>query len=95
MAQDLADSIFRSLDAALREKGVGDLSVPRHMKTFAAIFLGRAAAYDLGVKRKVFPLRSFAMSMRGMEIRTALRVMSKWPSKHWTKPRPKIFWPPK
>ncbi|MBO0733137.1 MAG: ubiquinol-cytochrome C chaperone family protein [Methylocapsa sp.] len=46
IAQELADSIFRSLDAALREKGVGDLSVPRHMKAFAAAVLGRARAYD-------------------------------------------------
>src|ERR1700730_7252787 len=50
MAQDLADSIFRSFDATLRERGVGVLSVPRHMKTFAAAFLGRAAAYDLALK---------------------------------------------
>ena len=49
LAQDLADSIFRSLDAALRERWVGDLSVPRHMKNFAAAFLGRAAAYDLAL----------------------------------------------
>jgi cytochrome b pre-mRNA-processing protein 3 len=46
MAQELADAIFRSLDAALRERGVGDLSAPRHMKTFAAAFLGRAVAYN-------------------------------------------------
>jgi cytochrome b pre-mRNA-processing protein 3 len=46
MAQDLTDAIFRSFDAALRESGVGDLSVPRQMKTFAAAFLGRAAAYN-------------------------------------------------
>ncbi len=46
MAQDLTDSIFRSCDAALRERGVGDLSVPGHMKTLAAAFSGRAAAYD-------------------------------------------------
>jgi cytochrome b pre-mRNA-processing protein 3 len=50
MAQDLADAIFRSLDAALRERGVGDLSVPRHMTTFAAAFLGRAAAYNEALK---------------------------------------------
>jgi cytochrome b pre-mRNA-processing protein 3 len=50
MAQDLADAIFRSLDAGLRERGVGDLSVPRHMKMFAAAFLGRAAAYDQALK---------------------------------------------
>ncbi|MCI0600256.1 MAG: ubiquinol-cytochrome c chaperone [Beijerinckiaceae bacterium] len=46
MAQDLSDSIFRSFDAALRERGVGDMSVPKHMKTLAGAFLGRAAAYD-------------------------------------------------
>jgi cytochrome b pre-mRNA-processing protein 3 len=46
MAQDLTDAIFRSFDAALRESGVGDLSVPRQMKTLAAAFLGRAAAYN-------------------------------------------------
>jgi cytochrome b pre-mRNA-processing protein 3 len=50
MAQDLADAIFRSFDAALRERGAGDLSVPRQMKTFAAAFLGRAAAYDQALK---------------------------------------------
>ena len=49
MAQELADSIFRSLDAALREKGVGDLSVPKHMRIFASAFLGRANAYDLAL----------------------------------------------
>jgi cytochrome b pre-mRNA-processing protein 3 len=49
MAQELADSIFRSLGAALREKGIGDLSVPKHMKTFASAFLGRANAYDLAL----------------------------------------------
>jgi cytochrome b pre-mRNA-processing protein 3 len=46
IAQGLADAIFRSFDAALREKGVGDISVPKHMKTIASAFLGRAAAYD-------------------------------------------------
>ena len=49
IAQELADSIFRSLDAALREKGVGDLSVPKQMKTFASAFLGRANAYNLAL----------------------------------------------
>jgi cytochrome b pre-mRNA-processing protein 3 len=49
IAQELADSLFRSLDAALREKGVGDLSVPKHMKMFASAFIGRANAYDLAL----------------------------------------------
>jgi cytochrome b pre-mRNA-processing protein 3 len=46
IAEDLTDAIFRSIDAALREAGVGDISVPRHMKNFARAFFGRAAAYD-------------------------------------------------
>ncbi len=50
MAQDLADAIFRSFDAALRERGVGDLSMPKHMKAFAAAFLGRATAYNRALK---------------------------------------------
>jgi cytochrome b pre-mRNA-processing protein 3 len=50
MAQDLTDAIFRSFDAGVRERGIGDLSVPRQMKTLAAAFLGRAAAYDQALK---------------------------------------------
>lgn len=44
--QDLADAFFRSLDQSLREMGVGDLSVPKRMKTLAEAFYGRAHAYD-------------------------------------------------
>lgn len=46
IAQDLTDSLFRGFDAAMRENGVGDMSVPKHMKTLAAAFSGRAAAYE-------------------------------------------------
>jgi cytochrome b pre-mRNA-processing protein 3 len=46
VAQDLVDLTFSHLDAALRESGVGDLSVPRRMKTLAESFYGRAASYD-------------------------------------------------
>src|SRR5271165_3215938 len=46
MAQDLTDSIFRHFDVMLREIGVGDLSVPKRVKSMAEAFLGRAAAYD-------------------------------------------------
>ncbi len=44
--QDLADALFRALDQSLREMGVGDLSVPKKMKTLAEAFYGRARAYD-------------------------------------------------
>jgi cytochrome b pre-mRNA-processing protein 3 len=46
VARDLADALFRDLDAALREMGVGDTSVPKRMKTLAEAFYGRARAYD-------------------------------------------------
>ncbi|WP_029031741.1 ubiquinol-cytochrome C chaperone family protein [Salinarimonas rosea] len=44
--QDLADALFRALDQSLREMGVGDLAVPKKMKTLAEAFYGRARAYD-------------------------------------------------
>ena len=50
IAQDLTDAIFRSFEIALREMGVGDISVPKRMKTIAGAFLGRAAAYDLALR---------------------------------------------
>lgn len=44
-AQDFVDDLFARFDAALREMGVGDISVPKRMKTIAAHFMGRAKAY--------------------------------------------------
>jgi cytochrome b pre-mRNA-processing protein 3 len=46
LAQDLVNAIFRQFDAALRELGVGDLTVPKRMKDMAAAFAGRTKAYD-------------------------------------------------
>jgi cytochrome b pre-mRNA-processing protein 3 len=46
IAQDLADAVFEHFDVALRELGVGDMSVPKRMKALAEGFLGRAIAYD-------------------------------------------------
>lgn len=46
LAQDLVDAVFSHFDAALRELGVGDISVPKRMKTIASAFLGRAKAYE-------------------------------------------------
>lgn len=46
IAQDLSDGTFRNLDADIRESGVGDVAVPKRMKTMAQAFLGRAKAYD-------------------------------------------------
>ncbi len=45
VAQDLVDAVFLQLDAALRELGVGDISVPKRMKKLGAAFYGRAGQY--------------------------------------------------
>lgn len=45
LAQALFDRFFIDMDRALREKGVGDLSVPRHIKRMMQAFNGRRVAY--------------------------------------------------
>ncbi|MEK0084736.1 ubiquinol-cytochrome C chaperone family protein [Benzoatithermus flavus] len=46
LAQALFDVMFADLDRHLREWGVGDLSVGKHVKKLAQSFFGRAAAID-------------------------------------------------
>ena len=50
LAQDLSNAVFRHFDIALREMGVGDLTVPKRIKTMAEAFLGRAQAYDAALR---------------------------------------------
>jgi cytochrome b pre-mRNA-processing protein 3 len=45
LGQRLFDTFCRDLDDNLREMGVGDLAVPKHMRHFAEAFYGRQAAY--------------------------------------------------
>ncbi len=44
--QALFDTYLGDLDGALREMGVGDLSVGKRMKALGAAFYGRASAYS-------------------------------------------------
>ncbi len=46
VAQALFDVMFDDMDAALRELGVGDLTVAKRIKKMGEAFYGRAAAYD-------------------------------------------------
>lgn len=47
--QDLFDTMFADMDRSLREMGVSDLSVGRHVKNMAKGFYGRVAAYEAGL----------------------------------------------
>ncbi len=49
MAQDLVDALFHHFEIALRELGVGDIAVPKRMKTLAEAFVGRSAAYEFAL----------------------------------------------
>jgi cytochrome b pre-mRNA-processing protein 3 len=51
-AQALFDYAFKVMDQTLREMGVGDLSVPKHMKRMMIAFNGRAHAYEEGLVSK-------------------------------------------
>jgi cytochrome b pre-mRNA-processing protein 3 len=46
LAQELVDRFFAGLDSAMREIGIGDVSVPKKVKKLAQAFYGRLAAYD-------------------------------------------------
>ncbi len=46
VAQALFDVMFRDMDMTLRNIGVGDLSVPHHIKRMMKAFKGRALAYE-------------------------------------------------
>lgn len=45
-AQSLFDVFVKDLDSALRELGVGDLTVPKKMRKLGESFYGRVKAYD-------------------------------------------------
>ncbi len=46
MAQALFDAMFIDMDRSARERGVGDLSVPKHMKRMMKALHGRAKMYQ-------------------------------------------------
>lgn len=46
LVQVFFDVMFRQFDYSLRESGVGDLSVPKHMKRMMQGFHGRCFAYE-------------------------------------------------
>jgi len=48
-AQALFDTMFADMDRSLREMGVSDLSVGRHVKNMAKGLYGRIAAYEGGL----------------------------------------------
>jgi len=48
--QDLFDRFCTDMDDNLREMGIGDLAVPKHMKRVGEAFYGRAQAYKTALQ---------------------------------------------
>ncbi|MGH6922633.1 MAG: ubiquinol-cytochrome C chaperone family protein [Propylenella sp.] len=68
LARRISESFVRDMDGAFREMGLGDLSVPKRMRTLYGAFAGRIAAYQraigggdgelaAAIARNVFPDR--------------------------------------
>lgn len=55
LSQAFFDALFVQMDRTLRERGVGDLGVPRHVKTMMRAFKGRALAYDVALSPGAAP----------------------------------------
>jgi cytochrome b pre-mRNA-processing protein 3 len=49
LAQKLFDVFFRQIEKNLREMGIGDLGVPKHMKRMMNGFNGRASHYEAAI----------------------------------------------
>lgn len=49
VCQSFFDRMFADFDRALREMGIGDLSVGKHIKRMARAFYGRIRAYEEGL----------------------------------------------
>lgn len=51
-AQALFDHMFKQMELTLREIGVGDLGVPKHMQKMMKAFNGRAQAYETAFAKR-------------------------------------------
>lgn len=49
MSQALFDSVFKDMDQTLRELGIGDMGVPKHMKRMMKAFNGRMHSYQWAI----------------------------------------------
>lgn len=56
--QALFDETFKDMDQTLREMGIGDMGVPKHMRKMMKAFNGRMHSYQSAIKEKTL---SFAL----------------------------------
>jgi cytochrome b pre-mRNA-processing protein 3 len=66
VGQLLTECFFADLDSAMREIGIGDMGVPRKMKTLAGAYFGRLAAYDAMLAPGGDPEATLARNLLGV-----------------------------
>ncbi len=62
LGQELLDHFFEDMDASLREIGIGDLKVPKKMRTLAEAYLGRSALYAAAIAKGDQPALASAIA---------------------------------
>jgi cytochrome b pre-mRNA-processing protein 3 len=77
--QTVFDTMFRDMDASLRELGVGDLTVPKKIKVMGEAFYGRASAYD------------GALAMDGDEALSSALARNIWPDSEGAETRSSLL----
>lgn len=63
LSQALFDVMFRDMDQTLREMGIGDMGVPKHMRKMMKAFNGRMHAYEMAID----PKRLEGIKIEGIE----------------------------
>lgn len=65
LAQALFDCMFVDMERAIREMGVGDLSVSKHMRRMMTAFYGRAMAYEAALEGRGSLAEALARNVYG------------------------------
>lgn len=83
LSQYLFDHMFKSMDNTLREIGVGDLSVPKHMQRMMKAFNGRVHSYHAAIASNNLQELELAVvrniyRIEGGEIPSAARMMAEY-----------------
>ena len=82
IAQEVTDSLFAHFDVALREIGIGDVTVPKRMKKMASGYMGRSSAYLAGFSdAEAGKAETLALALRLLESAPAARTTVQSPQR--------------
>jgi len=68
LSQDLFDVMFKDMDQTLREIGIGDVGIPKHMKKMMKAFNGRMHVYQDAISNDIDLNTAIARNLYAMAI---------------------------